>query len=65
MIAQKINEYMKSHGIKLTWLAEQIGVPVSTLSGILNGKTQMKADMFIVICRVLNVAPETFADEKQ
>lgn len=60
MVAQKIKEYLANHGIKITWLAEQVGIPVSTLSGILNGVSALKADVFIQICKVLNVAPETF-----
>ncbi len=62
MVARKINEYLIANGVKKTWLAERLGVPVSTLSTILNGRVQMKAEMFINICKILGVAPETFAD---
>ena len=64
MVAANINEYLAEHGIKQTWLAEQLGVPVSTLNGILNGKVMMKADMFIRVCRVLKVSPETFVKKE-
>lgn len=62
MVATKINEYLVANGIKKTWLAERLDVPVSTLSTILSGRVQMKAEMFIRICQILGVAPETFAD---
>lgn len=65
MLAQSINEYLKDRGIKQTWLADQIGVPVTTLNGIINGKVAMKADMFIEICRVLNEPPEKFAEGRK
>lgn len=62
MVAENIGEYLKENGIKQTWLSEQIGVPNTTFNGILNGRTELKADMFIRICKVLNVSPETFAE---
>lgn len=61
MVAKNINEYLVENGIKKTWLAERLGVPISTLSTILNGHAQLKAEMFIQICQTLGVKPETFA----
>lgn len=65
MVATNINQYLVDNGIKKTWLAEQLGVPTSTLSTILNGRVEMRAEMFIRICRILRVSPETFAKEVQ
>jgi plasmid maintenance system antidote protein VapI len=65
LLAQNINEYLKNKGIKQTWLAEQVGIPTTTLNGIINGKVQMKADLFIRICQVLNVPPETFSEKQE
>lgn len=64
MVAGKIREYLQNNGIKQTWLAEQLDLPVTTFSGIINGKTTMKADMFIQICKILNVRPELFSDDE-
>lgn len=64
MVAANISQYLADNGITKTWLAEQLGVPNSTLNGILNGKVMMKADMFIRICRVLKVSPETFVKKE-
>jgi plasmid maintenance system antidote protein VapI len=61
LVAKCIGEYLKENGIKQTWLADRLDVPVTTLNGIINGRAEMKADMFISICRILNVPPETFA----
>ena len=63
MVAKSIGEYLKDNGIKQSWLAERLDVPPTTLNGIINGRTEMKADMFISIFRILNVPPETFAKE--
>lgn len=63
MVATNINQYLVDNGIKKTWLAERLGVPTSTLSTILNGRVEMRAEMFIRICRILRVSPETFAKE--
>ena len=62
MLARNIKEYLSRNGIKQTWLAEQVGIPISTFSGIINGNTAMKADLFIQICKVLNVPPERFSE---
>lgn len=63
MVAKSIGEYLKENGIKQSWLADRLDVPPTTLNGIINGRAEMKADMFISICRILNVPPETFAKE--
>lgn len=60
MVAQSIGEYLKDNGIKQTWLAERLEIPPTTLNGIINGRSELKADTFITICKVLNVSPETF-----
>ena len=65
MVAKSIGEYLRENGIKQTWLADRLDVPATTLNGIINGRTEMKADMFISICRILNVPPETFAKETE
>lgn len=63
MVAKSIGEYLKENGIKQSWLADRLDVPPTTLNGIINGRAKMKADMFISICKILNVPPETFAKE--
>jgi DNA-binding Xre family transcriptional regulator len=63
LLAESINKYLKDRGIKQSWLAEKVGLPVTTLNGIINGKVQMKADLFIQICQALEVQPETFSEK--
>lgn len=63
LLAKRINEYLKENGIKQTWLAEKVGVPITTFNGIINGRVAMKADMFIKICVALGEPPERFTRE--
>jgi len=65
LVAKSIGEYLRENGIKQTWLADRLDIPATTLNGIINGRAEMKADMFISICRILNVPPETFAKETE
>ena len=65
MLAKNIEMYLKQNGIKQSWLAEKLNVSKSTLHGILKGNTQMKADMFIHICQLLRVPPETFTEKEE
>lgn len=60
MLAKNIGEYLRANGIKKSWLADRLDIPVTTLTRMINGYDEMKADMFIRICIILNVLPETF-----
>lgn len=62
MIVKAIKEYLFTHGIKQTWLAEQLGIPNTTLSGIMNGRSELKAEMFIRICEILDEPLERFTE---
>ena len=63
MLANRISEYMKCNGIKQAWLARELDVPVTTFNGIMNGRSALKADMFVQICNILKVPPETFLEK--
>ena len=65
MVAKNIEKYMCENGIKRTWLAEQLNIPKRTLYSIFNGQSRLKADMFIQICQILKVSPETFANMEE
>lgn len=61
LVANNIGEYLRKNGIKQTWLAEKLNIPTTTLNGIIHGRSELKADMFIRICQILKVQPEIFA----
>lgn len=58
MVAGKIKRFMEENGISQAWLARKLEIPPATMNGILNGNQQLKADMFIQICKLLRVSPE-------
>lgn len=60
MVAEKISIYMKERGIKGTVIAQKSGITQQQMSAILNGRMQLKADVFFRICDALGVPPETF-----
>ncbi len=60
MVAEKINKYMKDRCIKASPIAVRAGITQQQMSAILNGKMQLKADVFFRICKALDVPPETF-----
>ena len=46
---EMIKQYLKTHGIKQSWLAEKSGISNPTLSQILSGKTGLSADLLYKI----------------
>lgn len=65
MIGENISAYLRNNGIKQSWLAEKLGIPITTLSGAMTGRVHMKAETFMQICEILRVPPETFNERKE
>lgn len=57
-----LKNYMRTNGIKQSWLAEQLGVSDSTLSMQLSA-SDMKLSTYVSICNALNVDPNIFLDK--
>lgn len=61
---EKINRYLADHGIKQTFVAEQIGMSVKTLNSILRGRQRLNADVYERICRDgLKIDPGYFFED--
>lgn len=60
MIGIKVKEYLDENGIKYSYLSEKIGMPMNTLSLLLNGKRKMSVEEYFVICEVLGLPVDTF-----
>ncbi len=60
MVQKKIKEYIDSHGIKMSKIIRDTGIPQSTFSAIVNGQRHLRADEFFAICKSLGVPPELF-----
>lgn len=63
MVAGRIKQFMEDNGISQAWLARKLDIPPATMNGILNGNQQLKADMFIQICKLLRVSPEEIGSD--
>lgn len=62
-IEQKLSEYIKANGIKVTSISERSGVDYQVLCRCLNEKQPLKANEFLAVCKVLEVNPESFLNE--
>jgi transcriptional regulator with XRE-family HTH domain len=63
MLGARIKKYLDDNGIKQTFLAQRIGTFDSTMSDILNGKRNITAEEYYLICKALNVPMEKFVEE--
>lgn len=65
MIVQKrVADYLKSNGIKGSFIVRATGIRQSKLSGILNGHIELKADDLEKICNAIKVNPNEFIEVK-
>lgn len=60
MIGIKVKNYLDENGIKYSYLSERIGMPMNTLSLLLNGKRKMSVEEYFMICEVLGLPVNTF-----
>lgn len=61
---EKLRNYIESHGIKKSFVAEKAKINRTSLSMILNGKQKCTADQYIAICKVIEKRPEDFVKEE-
>lgn len=64
MIATNIKKYLKSKGIKQSFISEKTGIPLVTLNAALNGNRKIQVDEYFSICDVLNVDLDFFRNKK-
>lgn len=59
--AQKIaKNYLKTHGIKQSYVANKMGISEATLSSRLNGRLKFDANFAIAFAKALNLSPSIF-----
>ena len=64
-VASAIREYLKSHGIKQSFVAEKCGWSRQKLNCIINGKSRMTVEDYQVLCKSIGVSYEVFLDAEQ
>ena len=62
MLGNRIKRYLDSKGIRYSYLSEKTGIPANILSPMLNGKREIKAMEYFLICSALDVPLEMFAE---
>ena len=63
-IRLKVNNLLKEHDVNIWYICKESGIPCSTITTFLNGKTKLlKLDTLLHICEVFNLTlSEFFAD---
>jgi len=62
MLGKEIKKYLDENGIKYSFVAEKIEMPMNVFSALLNEKRKLTADEYIEICFVLKVDTNYFAE---
>lgn len=63
MVGKKIKKYLDENGIKYSYVADKIGMPMNMFSPLLNGKRKMTAEEYLLICKAIGVDAGYFAEE--
>lgn len=61
MLGALAKEYMRSNGIKQSYVAEKMGMPPQVLGQILNEKRKIEASEFFSMCEAMGVDAAEFA----
>ena len=63
-VDQKIQLYLKKHGIKQKYISDRCGWSKQKTSSIINGKKKLAADELASICEAINVPYDYFYREE-
>ena len=62
MYGEKIKQYLNENGIKYIYISAETGISMSTLSAMLNCKRKITVEEYFIICSVLEVDANYFAE---
>lgn len=51
----RYSKIIKEKGIKKSWVADSIGIPLSTLSNYINGKREIPSDIEFKLNKLLSI----------
>lgn len=63
MLGKIIKKYLDANGVKQTFLAQKLGIPDSAVSDMLNGKRNIMATEYYLICKALGVSTDLFFED--
>lgn len=64
-IIERLNEYISENEIKNTYISQETGLTIETISEILAGKRRILADEFLLICTALDIDPNIFRSSSE
>lgn len=64
-IIDKLNAYISENDIKNTYIAQETGLTIETISEILEGNRRILADEFLLICTALDIDPNIFRNSSE
>ena len=64
MVGLKIKKYMDENGIKYSFVADKIGMPMNIFSPKINGKKKLTAEEYLSICEALGVDASFFSKQE-
>lgn len=64
-IKQRINNLIKDNNVNIWYICKNTGIPCSTLTTFLNGKTRLlKIDTLLHVCEAFNITLSQFFDDE-
>ena len=60
VVESRLNAYIRDNGIRQSFICERANVDADMLSRCLNGKQEMRLDIFEKICHALRKDPNDF-----
>ncbi|MBQ8663316.1 MAG: helix-turn-helix transcriptional regulator [Eubacterium sp.] len=65
MVGLRVKKYLDDNGIKYSYVAEKINMPMNMFSPLLNGKRKMTAEEYLLICQAIGVDAGYFSDDPE
>lgn len=61
MVYEKIAEYLKSHGVKQSYLVKSTSFSSQALTAAIKGKRKISVEEYLELCHALHVPVDYFA----
>ena len=65
LVYERVRDYLENRGIKQSFVADKIGMSMSTFNAIMCGTRKLYAEDLRAVCYALQVSPEEFIEHKR